>query len=326
MKANRKDLATRFLLGELSEEERREVEERFLSDKEFFEEILASEDALLDDYLSGTLSEEDQFRAKALFESSNEQRQRVEVTKQLLSLVQPGVVRDEPVAVAERNDGADSSEHGSEKQDSTPHSLTLPPPHVGLRISTLVWSAVALTFVLLGSWSLYLAYRQRNLSAKEAAAEQIARDANKTLISEVARRDQLREELESERRKNEALLAQLQSKESQPFTTVTLKPANLERGDNSNLPTIKVNTPQLKIRLVLDADSKFNQYSVSITTFGGREIQRLSLKSDQVEQGMLIVTLPAAIFGSDDFKIELRGAPASGDFEHLADYAFRLKL
>jgi len=324
MKANRNDLATRFLLGELSEEERREVEERFLGDNEFFEQMLASEDALLDGYLSGTLDEKDQLRAKTLFESSSEQRQYVENTKRILALVQPDVVRDETVAVAERNDGPDSSERKSEPQESTPHSLTMPPPYLASRFSALVWSIVALAFMLLGSWSLYLAYRHRNLSAKEAAAEQSARQANETLNAEVARRDQLTEELESERRKNESLLAQLQSKGSQ--TTVTLEPGHLERSDKSTLPTIKVNTSLLKIRLVLDSDTKFEQYSVLITTFEGRKVQSLSLTANQVQQGMLIMTLPVDIFGSDDFRIELSGASAGGDFKHLDDYAFRLEL
>lgn len=303
MKANRNDLATRFLLGELSEEERREVEERFLGDNEFFEQMLASEDALLDEYLSGTLNEEDQFRAKALFESSREQREHVENTKRILAMVQPDVIRDGPVAVAER---------------------TVPPSYVAHRISTLVWSAVALAFVLLGSWSLYLAYRHRSLSAKEVAAEQSARQANETLNAELAHRDQLTEELESERRKNQSLLAQLQHKGSQ--TTVTLEPGRLERSDKSTLPTIKANTSLLKIRLVLDSDSKFEQYSVSITTFEGRKIQSLSLTANQVQQGMLIMTLPVDIFGSDDFRVELSGASAGDDFRHLADYAFRLEL
>lgn len=315
MKANRNDLATRFLLGELTEEERREVEERFLGDNEFFEEILASEDVLLDEYLSGTLNEEDQLRAKALFESSPEQRQYVENTKQILALIQPEVVR---------GDGPNSSARISEQQDSTPHSVNMPPPHVASSVPALVWGVIALAFVLLGSYSLYLAYRHRTLSANEAAAEQSARQANETLKAELAHRNQLTEELESERRKNQSLLAQLQSTGSQ--TTVTLEPGHLERSDKSTLPTIKVNTQLIKIRLVLDSDSRFEQYGVSITTFDGRKVQSLSLTANQVQQGKLIMTLPVDIFGPDDFKIELSGTSTGGDSKHLADYAFRLEL
>ena len=295
MNSNLNDLATRFLLGELSEAERREVEERFLGDNEFFEQVLASEDALLDEYLSGTLSEEQQLRAKMLFESSREQREHVERTKQLLARVKSG---------------------GPEA------GITQPPPNVGPRISTLAWATLGL-FVLLGSWALYLAYRQRNLSVKEAAAEQSVRQINEALNAEFARRDRLQEELESERRKNEELLAQLQS-EGQPSTTVTLKPQHFERSDQSTLQTVKVDTPQIKIHLVLESDARYERYDVAITTFGGREVQKLSLNANQVARDMLTMTLPVSIFGSDDFKIDLRGAFANGQSEHLADYAFRL--
>ena len=296
MKANRNDLATRFLLGELSEEERREVEERFLSDNEFFEQILASEDALLDEYLSGTLSEEERARAKALFESSREQRHHVEITKQIVSQVQ-----------------------------SEPHSSIVPRPYVGSRMSTLAWVA-ALSFVLLGSWALYLAYRQRTLSVKEAAAEQTARQANDAINAELAHRNELKEQLESERRKYQALLAQLQSNGFQSFESVTLKPGHFKRGDKSTLQTVKVNKPQIRFRLVLETDVKYEHYSVSITTFGGREVQSLTLEANQVEQSVFIVTLPVDVFGPDpeDFKIELKGASVNSDFQHLADYAFRL--
>jgi hypothetical protein len=51
MKAKTDDLVTRFLLDKLSESERRDVEERFLNDNEFFEEVISAEDALIDRYL-----------------------------------------------------------------------------------------------------------------------------------------------------------------------------------------------------------------------------------------------------------------------------------
>ena len=327
MKANRNDLTIRFLLGELSAEEQREVEERFLGDNKFFEQVLATEDALIDEYLSGTLSEEENSRARALFESSSEQRQHVEFTKQLLALIKPHVPGDELEASTELNDGHGSPKQvESEQHESTPHSST-PPPYMGRRISTLAWGGGALIFVLLCSWSLYLGYKQRNLGAREAGAEQIARKANEVLNAELARRNELIEELESERKQKEqaeALLAQLQSKKLQLFTTVTLKPEHFERSTTSNLHTVKVITPQIKIQLILEAHREYEKYNVLVTTFDGRKVQNFSLKASQIQQGKLTITLPTNVLGDDDFKIELKGASANGDFEHVGDYVFRL--
>lgn len=134
-------------------------------------------------------------------------------------------------------------------------------------------------------------------------------------------------ELESERRKKEqaeALLAQLQPKTVQLFTTVTLKPEQFTRSDNSNLQTVKVSTPQIKIQLMLETPREYERYSVSVTSFGGRKVQDFSLQASKVRQGKLTITLPTNVFGYDDFKIELKGALANGDLEHIANYAFRL--
>lgn len=303
------DLATQFLLGELSEEKRREVEERFLSDTAFFEELLAAEDALIDEYISGTLSEEQKLRARALFDSSPEQRQKVEFTSQLLARVKPRRSADE-----------------LGPSPGIPVSA-LPAPYLSQRTTMLVWGGIALLFVVLGSWSIYLYNRQRTLIAKEAAAAQAAREANDTLTAELARQNQLKEELASERRQKEqaeALLSQLQTRSLQPATTVTLTPAHFERSSSSNLETFRVKTSQIKLRLVLEGDQEYEKYTVVITTFGGREVRRISLEANQVQRDVITITLPASVMGYDDFKIELLGAPANAEFQHIADYAFRL--
>src|ERR1041385_4773553 len=87
VKVKSDDLATRFLMGELSESERLDVEERFLNDNEFFEEILAAEDALVDQHVLGLLSAEESTRAQFLLESGREQRRNVEFTRELITLL-----------------------------------------------------------------------------------------------------------------------------------------------------------------------------------------------------------------------------------------------
>lgn len=120
------------------------------------------------------------------------------------------------------------------------------------------------------------------------------------------------------------MLAQLQGKGLQSFITITLKPVYFERGDNSKLDTFKITTPQVKLRLVLEGEPSFAKYNIAITTFGGRPVRNFSLTADHVRQGILTIPLPTHVLGYDDFKIELKGASANGDFEHFADYAFRL--
>src|ERR1041385_4773908 len=79
------ELMTRFLLGQLSEEERREVEERFLADDEYFAQLLVIEDSLADDYVFGRLNEEDQKNAELLFGSSALEKREVRFTEDLIA-------------------------------------------------------------------------------------------------------------------------------------------------------------------------------------------------------------------------------------------------
>ena len=47
----------RYLLGRASSEDTALVEERFLTDSEFYQELLVVEDELIDQYLAGQLTE-----------------------------------------------------------------------------------------------------------------------------------------------------------------------------------------------------------------------------------------------------------------------------
>lgn len=56
IKVEDKELLRRFLLREVSEQERDEIEALYFSDPEFFERLLVAEDELVDEYLQGDLS------------------------------------------------------------------------------------------------------------------------------------------------------------------------------------------------------------------------------------------------------------------------------
>lgn len=61
MSSSGKDELTirKYLLGQLSDEDREEFERRYFSDEELFEELQGAEDDLIDDFLSGNLSQAD---------------------------------------------------------------------------------------------------------------------------------------------------------------------------------------------------------------------------------------------------------------------------
>ena len=56
-----------YLLGNLTDENRAEVEERLLKDDLFFEELLILENELVDDYFAGRLAEAEKLRFESHF-------------------------------------------------------------------------------------------------------------------------------------------------------------------------------------------------------------------------------------------------------------------
>ncbi len=71
-------LLTRYLLGELADDQESAVEQRFFGDADFLEELQATECELIDCYVRGELSSERNQRFEAHFLSSPSRRKRVE--------------------------------------------------------------------------------------------------------------------------------------------------------------------------------------------------------------------------------------------------------
>lgn len=79
-----KELIKQFLLGELSEERRQEVEERLLTDSEYRDEILMTEGELVEDYLTETLPPLDRENFEKHYLTAPRQERNVKLTRILL--------------------------------------------------------------------------------------------------------------------------------------------------------------------------------------------------------------------------------------------------
>src|SRR5215471_18374919 len=83
-RSERSALMARYILGQLSEEERSQVEEEYFADSGFFEEMVAVENDLIDSYVAGRLSGVELQQFENHFLSSPEHRERVEFARSLL--------------------------------------------------------------------------------------------------------------------------------------------------------------------------------------------------------------------------------------------------
>jgi hypothetical protein len=92
---------TDYLLGELPEWQREELEERFYHDADLFERMLALQDELIDDHLRGELSARQSKRFERYFLATPRQRERVESARALLRAIaeQPAAEAPAPARI-----------------------------------------------------------------------------------------------------------------------------------------------------------------------------------------------------------------------------------
>lgn len=76
-------LLRQFLLGRVTDEERQRIESLFLTDAEAKERIIAAEQELIDDYLEGALTTEDQKQFHLHYGQTPEQQQKLRIARSI---------------------------------------------------------------------------------------------------------------------------------------------------------------------------------------------------------------------------------------------------
>lgn len=150
---NNEEFIRRYLLGLLGQQEQRQLEERLLSDTEYFEELLITEDELVDDYLEGALSEREREKFEQYFLATPERRQKVSFAKSLKKYVTVAEVTELPTL------GARNQEHAFWNR--------LIPANFHMKQPALRFSIAALLVIFLGvSWLVV-----KNLSPQNRAGQ-----------------------------------------------------------------------------------------------------------------------------------------------------------
>lgn len=80
-----------YLLGELPEDERQQFDEQLITNADYSERLMATEDELIDDYLLGQLSEGERERFERTFLTNPFLRKRVALAKALLDYIDSSV-------------------------------------------------------------------------------------------------------------------------------------------------------------------------------------------------------------------------------------------
>ena len=308
-----------YLLGELSEQEQVEIEDRAFEDQQVLEQILAVEQDLIDDYVSGDIPEENLHRFQNHFLASAERKKKVTFAKTLAAVANATVLTEGPAPAIE----ADAPSWHAKLTAF----FTRP-------VIAYSFAAASLVLFIVGSW---LVVDRIRLGSEIAQFRTIQE-------SQTAQNRQLEKDLVDERLRNQELMAnrgaapqqtptpKLQPETPQQPTTPTspvvvalsLLPG-ISRSSNS-LPRLAIAKDVSLVRLQIGIDPKENyrRYRVELRTENGRQVlAQGNLSARGGTRGRNIpLNVPASVLGNGRYELTLKGITESGATEDVGFYYF----
>ncbi len=316
---NNEQQIIRYLLAELPEPEQTQLEERYLADHDFFEQVRAIEQELIEDYLRGKLRAPQRVRFERRYLRTPALREQVAFSDALLA-----------TTVAERRRPAQSAT----ERVSWGQSL-----YAFFRVRPLA-AGYALTAILLAA-SVWLLVENRGLHGQlvqeraetqrraQQLEQQLAeqRGRNTQLTEEVARNAQ---ELERERSKLEALKMATAEPAPSILASLVFPPGLRSANQPKKLLTIPPGEGLVQLRLLL-GDDEFRSYRAVLRPEAGGdaiwEQARLKARAGPDRNKVVVLNVPANSFafkGSRDYVLTLSGRAATGVYVEVDEYRFQI--
>ena len=320
------ELMVNYLLGELPEEEQLRLEERFFTDDEYYQQLLALEDELMYDYAAGGLSPEQRVKFERRYLDSPQARQKAELAGAVLDKAAEVSVRRAPEPVAEERRSL---------WQSLRAFFSLQNPAMQFSLA----AAAALLFVG-ASWLFYQTIRLRSrVEQIEAARVNQERQQEQQSAESRARQQQLSGELERERSRRAQLEQELakqqaardregQSSSSSTFLSFILAPGLVRDTDGPKRLLIPASVNSLRLQLDLKRPGDYRGYRAALRreTPDGPELrsQDLSRARSSASGRAVVVNLPANLLQPGVYVLTLSGRTSGGEMEEIDDYYFNI--
>ena len=319
---NNEDLIARYLLGELSEEQQIEIEDRAFADKNYLASITAVENDLIDEYVRNELSGAERQRFEKKFLASAERRKRVEFARALAGVMSEAVVSRRVVV-----------EKTSSWRDAIYAFIN------GLTPAARIAFVSAVPLLLIGAGYLSIETLRLRSELREL------RTANQ------AQRDAQQQALQLERRRNEELNAQLNQEKQQREQTdeslrelseagdavnpaprpviaaLTLLPGLTRGGDNKPSLVLPEDARLVRLQIGIDPEEQYKKFAVELRTLAGRQVWTRENLNARNRRGARAVglTLPATALKAGEYELRLQGVNDSGGAEDIGFYYFDVK-
>jgi len=307
---------TRYLLGDLPENDQAAVEQEYFADPEKFEEVWAAENELVDRYARGRLSRGERELFELNYLQSPKHRERVEVARKLLEAADRQVV-ESGVAPQAVNPAPSLRSRLIE-------ALSIP------RMPRFLLSATA--FLLLFSVISWLALERARLN------EEIGK--TKAQLSDQQRRErEIADQLAAEREQSGKLKSELE-RLMETLPQIPSRPPGqtgrpsilsffLSLGQGPRAPgggelqriTIPEETDLVRLQMKVE-DGESRRFQAAINKVGGAQVwYQRSLKPSS---GAITVNVPANKLPLDDYILTLSAITSTGETELIDRYSFRV--
>ena len=310
------DEMTRYLFGELSEAEQAQLEARYFTDAQVFNQLAQLEAELIDDYARGRLSAQMRARFERAYLSNPNRRARLKFGEALTARLDQMAASS--VAEPARMRAASLWQRAA---------LQLAGKRRALAFSTV------LALLLLSAVTVWLFIESQQLrqdlartrDAQSAQAEQ-AREAEQQLASERTRSQALAAELE--RARAEAQPQTLPAATAPSVASLMLVVGNVRGVDMGAPPTLVIRKATQQVRLQLKLrENRYPSYQLALQAVGGKEIftrQQIKPLTSQASASF-IFTLPAAQVSAGDYLLTLRGYLPNGELEDVSQSLFHVE-
>ena len=300
-RAEGKTLILRYILGQVSPEERADFEERYFADSDLFEELLAAENDLIDSYARGELSGPDRFRFESRYLATPELRKRVQFSKSLADYSSSVI----PLSPAPR----------------WWKSITSPGlgPAARFALTGVIVGLVGCS-VLITIGNIQLRRQLEQMSAEQARVQQ-QEQASQLQITDLNAQLQ---RLQASNRTQE--IAQLEPP-GVPLISLTLSPGLPRSTGRASVLPISPGVSTVLLLLKTSQDS-YTTYGVSLETPGGRQV----LKKDELKAllatsaKVVPVSLPSSALQRGDYVLRLIGSNPGVQSEEVDVYSFRVVM
>lgn len=316
-------LISQYLLGELSEEQQVEIEDRAFSDKEYLATITAVENDLIDEYVRGDLKAADRQRFESRFLASAERRKRVEFAKALRTVVSESISTEKKVV--------QTAKTWSWRDSLYAFINGLNPA------ARLAFVAAAILLVAGAAWLFVETLRLRRQVTQLQAQSQAGQNSQQALELERKRNAELNARLDQEKQQREQTDESLRQLTETPEATkpapppviasLTLLPG-LSRGGGQK-PNLDLSNDAHLVRLQIgiDPEEQYKSFAVELRTLAGRQVWNRENLAARTRRGTRAVglTLPATVLKSGEYELRLRGLTEGGGSEDVGFYYFNVR-